>query len=115
MKYVDKLLTCADCNQEFIFSAGEQLFFCDKQFRNDPRHCKPCRIKRLGKRVQQDGRPPTMSLRRTETRAICAQCNEETILPFKPTNGRPVLCRQCFQAQQQSVVVAPATGSEMRS
>jgi CxxC-x17-CxxC domain-containing protein len=99
MEYVDRLLICSDCNNEFIFSAGEQLFFFDKQFRNDPRHCKACRLKRAGKRLPEGSGPQTMGFRRTETRAICAKCEVETILPFKPTKGRPVLCRQCFQAQ----------------
>lgn len=113
MEYIDRILTCADCNDEFIFSAGEQLFFCDKQFRNDPRHCKACRTKRLGKKVSSSG-PQAVSFRRTETRAICAQCKVETILPFKPTNGRPVLCRQCFQSQQHSIV-APVAETELQS
>jgi CxxC-x17-CxxC domain-containing protein len=108
MEFVDRLLTCADCYDEFIFSAGEQLFFFDKQFRNDPKHCKPCRTKRLGKNVPASS-PQVISLRRTETRAICAQCNIETILPFKPTSGRPVFCRQCFQAHQQHSALAPAS------
>jgi CxxC-x17-CxxC domain-containing protein len=28
--------------------------------------------------------------------AICADCGEETQVPFKPTNGRPVYCSNCF-------------------
>ena len=32
MEFLDRLLTCADCRGEFIFTAGEQLFFFDKQF-----------------------------------------------------------------------------------
>jgi CxxC-x17-CxxC domain-containing protein len=27
----------------------------------------------------------------------------ETTVPFKPTQGRPVLCRACFQQQKPSV------------
>ena len=48
MEFVDRLLTCADCGGEFIFTAGEQLFFFDKQFKNDPKRCKPCKSKRSG-------------------------------------------------------------------
>lgn len=29
--------------------------------------------------------------------AVCATCGVETTVPFKPTQGRPVLCRGCFQ------------------
>ncbi|WP_342305829.1 CxxC-x17-CxxC domain-containing protein [Methanolobus sp. ZRKC5] len=30
-------------------------------------------------------------------KAICADCKQETEVPFKPTEGRPVYCRECFQ------------------
>lgn len=29
--------------------------------------------------------------------ATCTQCNTQTQVPFKPTPGRPVLCRDCFR------------------
>jgi CxxC-x17-CxxC domain-containing protein len=28
---------------------------------------------------------------------ICARCNKETQVPFKPTGTKPVLCRECFK------------------
>ena len=34
MEYQDKVLKCIDCGTDFVFTAGEQLFFHDKQFRN---------------------------------------------------------------------------------
>jgi CxxC-x17-CxxC domain-containing protein len=37
---------------------------------------------------------------RVETRAVCSQCGKETTVPFKPTQGRPVLCRDCFQQRR---------------
>ena len=46
MEFVDKILKCVDCGNEFVFTAGEQLFFHDKQFRNDPKRCKLCKAKR---------------------------------------------------------------------
>ena len=33
-------------------------------------------------------------------------CGIETTVPFKPTQGRPVLCRQCFQSNR-----TPTTGA----
>jgi CxxC-x17-CxxC domain-containing protein len=36
-------------------------------------------------------RPP-----REMHKAICADCGKETEVPFKPTQGRPVYCRECF-------------------
>ena len=32
MEFQDKLLKCVDCGTDFVFTAGEQLFFYDKQF-----------------------------------------------------------------------------------
>ena len=33
-------------------------------------------------------------------KAICADCGAETEVPFKPTEGRPVYCRECFQKRR---------------
>src|SRR5271156_1540061 len=111
MEFVDRLLTCAECGGEFIFTAGEQLFFQDKQFKNDPKRCKPCKSRRS---AQQSGSAPTggpaaAGLSRTETRTECSACGVATTVPFKPTQGRPVLCRQCFQARQSSVAASLPT------
>jgi CxxC-x17-CxxC domain-containing protein len=100
MEFVDRLLTCADCGGEFIFTAGEQLFFFDKQFKNDPKRCKPCKFKRANATLRPGANPSAPALSRTETRTKCSECGIETTVPFKPTQGRPVLCRQCFQHKQ---------------
>jgi CxxC-x17-CxxC domain-containing protein len=100
MEFIDRLLTCADCGGEFIFTAGEQLFFFDKQFKNDPKRCKPCKSKRAGVGATPGTGPAAAGLSRTETRTDCSECGVETTVPFKPTQGRPVLCRQCFQAKR---------------
>jgi CxxC-x17-CxxC domain-containing protein len=87
MEFTDRVLKCIDCGAEFVFTAGEQVFFNDKQFKNDPKRCKQCKAKRV--RGNQRVRP--------ETRTTCSECGTETTVPFKPTQGRPVLCRTCFQ------------------
>jgi len=46
----DKTLVCADCGQEFIFSAGEQEFYKQMGFTNEPKRCKDCRNKRKAER-----------------------------------------------------------------
>jgi len=96
MEFVDRLLTCVDCGGEFIFTAGEQLFFLDKQFKNDPKRCKPCKSRRSTSAGSGAG-PAAAGISRTETRTECSQCGVSTTVPFKPTQGRPVLCRQCFK------------------
>ena len=101
MQFVDRYLKCSDCNNEFVFTAGEQLFFYDKQFKNDPKRCKLCKAKRagLGRSANPNG-AATLPFSRTETRTECSACGIETTVPFKPTQGRPVLCRSCFQMKR---------------
>ena len=44
--YEDKTLVCKDCGKEFVFTAGEQEFYAEKGFTNEPQRCKECRDKR---------------------------------------------------------------------
>jgi CxxC-x17-CxxC domain-containing protein len=111
MEFVDRLLTCADCGGEFIFTAGEQLFFFDKQFKNDPKRCKPCKSKRSAATLRPGSGPAAAGLSRTETRTECSECGIQTTVPFKPTQGRPVLCRQCFQTKQRATVPVAAAAT----
>jgi CxxC-x17-CxxC domain-containing protein len=101
MEFQDKVLTCIDCGADFIFTAGEQLFFRDKQFKNEPKRCKACKAKK----ASGFGRSPAPASK-IETRAVCSQCGKETTVPFKPTQGRPVLCRECFQAKREQAASA---------
>ncbi|HLE47963.1 MAG TPA: CxxC-x17-CxxC domain-containing protein [Candidatus Thermoplasmatota archaeon] len=32
--------------------------------------------------------------------AVCAKCNNKTQVPFRPTEGRPVYCRDCFSTMR---------------
>ena len=98
MEFQDKMLKCVDCEAEFVFTSGEQLFFHDKQFRNEPKRCKSCKAKRVA--VLGAGNMGHHGSSRTETRAVCSQCGKETTVPFRPTQGRPVLCRECFQQRR---------------
>src|SRR6266702_4313401 len=107
MEFVDRILTCTDCGGEFIFTAGEQLFFFDKQFKNDPKRCKPCKSRRSGVGLRPGSGPAAAGLSRTETRTECSECGVQTTVPFKPTQGRPVLCRQCFKNKRTPSVVTP--------
>src|SRR6266436_1091755 len=45
MEYHDKVLKCAECGAEFVFTGGEQMFFADKGFKNEPKRCKACKAK----------------------------------------------------------------------
>ena len=39
----DKTITCRDCSQEFVFTTGEQEFYKEKGFDNEPTRCQDCR------------------------------------------------------------------------
>jgi CxxC-x17-CxxC domain-containing protein len=95
MEFQDKHLTCVDCSAEFIWTAGEQLFFADKNFKNEPKRCKSCKAKRAARPAGA----PTMR-DRVETLTTCSACGKETTVPFKPTQGRPVFCKECFQQRK---------------
>jgi len=34
-------------------------------------------------------------------KAVCSDCGEECEVPFKPTEGRPVYCRDCYQKHRE--------------
>ena len=50
----DKTLTCADCGQEFAFTASEQQFYSDRGF-TEPRRCASCRASRKAARGDSGG------------------------------------------------------------
>jgi CxxC-x17-CxxC domain-containing protein len=89
--YLDRVLNCIDCGSEFVFTAGEQEFFADKGFKNDPKHCKPCKAK-----LRNEG-----NIRRQESKTTCSECGKETTVPFKPVRGKPVLCHSCFKKSKE--------------
>lgn len=84
--YEDKTLTCKECGNEFVFTAGEQEFYAEKGFTNEPQRCKSCRDAR--KRAARGDREMFV--------ATCAKCGNEAKVPFEPKDGRPVYCSSCF-------------------
>ena len=48
--YEDISLTCKDCSAEFTFTAGEQQFYAEKGFDNQPVRCPDCRKARKQQR-----------------------------------------------------------------
>ena len=51
----DKTLICKDCNNEFIFTEGEQAFYKEKGFENEPQRCPGCRAARKQQRRNNSG------------------------------------------------------------
>ena len=50
----DKKITCKDCRKEFIFTVGEQEFYKEKGFENDPVRCPECRKARKTQKMNRD-------------------------------------------------------------
>ena len=119
--YADKVLTCADCGQEFVFSAREQEFYASRQF-SEPRRCGACRASRkaargdsggsgYGSRTYGDGYGDSYDAGssygsggygggsrgpREMFTATCSSCGKDAQVPFRPTSGKPVYCSDCF-------------------
>ena len=50
MEKQDKVITCKDCGKEFTFTVGEQNFYEQQGFTNEPVRCKECREKKKAAR-----------------------------------------------------------------
>jgi CxxC-x17-CxxC domain-containing protein len=113
MSFADKTLTCRDCGMDFVFTAGEQEFYASKGFVNEPTRCPSCRQNRKsqmssggGSREREDRAPrssassssyaPAAPRERVSYKVTCANCGQETTVPFVPRGTKPVYCSDCF-------------------
>jgi CxxC-x17-CxxC domain-containing protein len=111
MEFQDRTLQCSDCHQDFIFTAGEQEFYERKGFKEIPKRCKPCREARKTRRDggggesrmrgggETDGNSRAAAGGRPQREmfdATCAACGAPARVPFRPAEGRPVYCRDCY-------------------
>jgi CxxC-x17-CxxC domain-containing protein len=126
--YNDKNLTCADCGQEFVFTASEQDFYAQRGF-TEPRRCPSCRASRKAARGAEGGGSSYGGGYgagggysagggaggyssgggggygrdrgpREMFAATCSSCGREAQVPFRPTSGKPVYCSDCFRSQR---------------
>lgn len=85
--------TCSDCGVAckvpFKPTEGKPVR-CQDCFRNN----RPQRNFNRNRRF--DRRPREMH------KAICAECGNECEVPFKPTEGKPVYCKECFMNNKES-------------
>ena len=90
--FQDKELSCHVCQRAFIFTAGEQEFYAAKNLANEPKRCPGCRVSH---RLQREGKDPGYS-----AEVPCAECGALTVVPFKPSGARPVLCSPCHHRKK---------------
>ena len=126
----DKTLTCSDCGMEFEFTEREQAFYAEKGFSEPRRcgSCRASRkAARSGGDsgygggsysgggydsgygggggysaggYSSGGYGQRSSAPREMFEATCSSCGKEARVPFRPTNGKPVYCSDCFRAQR---------------
>jgi CxxC-x17-CxxC domain-containing protein len=123
--FTDRTIVCADCGQEFTFTAGEQEFYEQRGFTEPPKRCGACRAVRKAQRqstgygsynggqssyggsfggyagagYSSDAGGGQYRERREREMfdAVCADCGGTARVPFNPTGARPVYCSNCFQ------------------
>ncbi len=124
--YNDKTLSCADCSQQFVFTASEQDFYAQRGF-TEPRRCPSCRASRKSARNANGGGGGGYSAGggyseggygagggyssgggygardrgpREMFTATCSNCGKDAEVPFRPTSGKPVYCSDCFRSMR---------------
>jgi CxxC-x17-CxxC domain-containing protein len=127
--YADKTLTCSDCGEQFVFTERDQQFYADRGF-TEPRRCAQCRaIKKAQRnagsgdygstdsygggsysgggyssggssRSSYSGSSSYSRGPREMFDATCSNCHKATQVPFRPTQGKPVYCSDCFSARR---------------
>src|SRR5436853_2499193 len=102
MAFTDQTLYCRDCNQAFVFTAGEQEFYASRGLTNAPSRCPECRAARKsgggyggGSSYARGGsggggggytdRGP-----REMHEAVCDSCGRVVRVPFVPRGAKPV-------------------------
>src|SRR5690349_13407122 len=103
-KYQDRSIKCVDCNEDFIWTAGEQVFFHDKGLKNPPKRCKPCKQAKNERLAAIAAAQASGVKQKIEVIVNCAKCSAQTTVPFYPSQGRPVYCRSCYLAMNPTLV-----------
>jgi len=96
--FQDRSISCVDCGAQFVWTVGEQVFFHDKGLKNEPKRCKPCKQAKNDRLAAISAAQVSGVKQRIEVPVTCAQCGDQTTVPFYPSQGRPVYCRACFLA-----------------
>ena len=117
MSFADKTLTCRDCGMAFTFTSGEQEFYDQKGFTNEPTRCPTCRQARKQSRNGDSygsrdsyssygggdsyggGYSSSRGPREMHS-TTCSSCGKEAQVPFVPRGDKPVYCSDCFQSQR---------------
>ena len=88
---------CSDCGAD-----------CEVPFEpteGKPVRCKECFMKNRPKRnFNGGGGRRSFNRPREMHKATCAECKQECEVPFKPTEGKPVFCKDCYAKKREDEV-----------
>jgi CxxC-x17-CxxC domain-containing protein len=128
--YADKNLTCSDCGEQFVFTERDQEFYAQRGFTEPKRCASCRAIKKAqhdsgsggsygssggyggssggyggssgGYGGSSGGYGGSSGSRgpREMFDATCSNCHKDTQVPFRPTQGKPVYCNECFAARR---------------
>ncbi len=105
-EFADRSISCVDCGEQFVWTVGEQVFFHDKGLKNEPKRCKPCKQAKNDRLAAISASQVAGIKQKIEVNVTCAQCGQQTTVPFYPSQGRPVYCRSCFVAGRTMTATA---------
>ncbi len=91
----DIVIKCADCGESFVFTVGEQEFYRSHGLTHAPTRCRRCREAR--KRGGESSVPRPAKASREMHPAKCSSCGADTQVPFQPTEGRAIYCKDCYR------------------
>lgn len=93
-------LTCKDCGNQFLFTAGEQEFYQQRGLVNQPGRCPDCRAARKASGGRGGGGGGGYGGPREMFTATCSSCGQEARVPFQPRGDKPVYCSNCFETRR---------------
>src|SRR3954451_1683927 len=117
MYFADKSLTCKDCQNTFLFTAGEQDFYASKGLVHEPGRCPDCRNRRKTQAIALNlpsvSAPGAIPPKLVDvSAATCADCGVETTVPFRPRLARPVYCKECYIKHRAAEAAQAAQAAE---
>jgi len=120
----DMSVECKDCENIFMFTVSEQMWFYDRDL-DPPKRCHDCRAKRKGMILSSSSSSSSspfspmqpaittpscssspsflarddLNDRRRHTFSItCDKCGQTEIVPFAPNPHRAVYCKSCYSS-----------------
>ena len=96
MEFQDKTLNCVDCGDRLHLDGRRAALLRRQELQERAEALQGLQGQARGAPAGAGG----VGRERVETTTNCSACGKETTVPFRPTQGRPVFCRECFQSRK---------------